>query len=84
MTGTIDRWLQLTELAQMFGLSEESLKRFAKNHGFPLRRLTPYSTPGMLESELVEWLKAQPMVGRPIRAKGARKTQGARKTRRSH
>jgi hypothetical protein len=62
----------------MFGLSEESLKRFAKNHGFPLRRLTPYSTPGVLESELVEWLKAQPMVGRPIRAKRARKSRRPR------
>jgi hypothetical protein len=48
----------LGELAELFGLSEESMKRVAKNHGFPLRRLTPYATPGVLESELFRWLKA--------------------------
>ena len=69
MTGIIDQWLQLGELAKLFGLSEESIKRVAKNHGFPLRRLTPYATPGVLESELVHWLKAQPLVGKPIRVK---------------
>ena len=65
MTGIIDQWLQLPELAKLFDLSEESIKRVAKNHGFPLRRLTPYATPGVLESELVHWLKAQPLVGNP-------------------
>ena len=72
-----DRWMQVGELAKLFGLSEESIKRLAKNHGFPLRRLTPYATPGVLESELVRWLKAQPRVGQPIRfnriIKGRRK-----------
>jgi len=67
MTGTIDRWIQLGELAKSFGLSEDSIKRLAKNNGFPLRRLTPYATPGVLESELVRWLKAQPLVGKPVR-----------------
>ena len=66
--GVIDRWLTLAELAELFGLSEESIKRFAKKHGFPLRRLTPYATPGVLESELFSWLKAQPLVGRAVRA----------------
>jgi CheY-like chemotaxis protein len=60
MTGTVDGWLQLAELARMFGLREESIKRLAKTHGFPLRRLTPYATPGVLESELVCWLKSNP------------------------
>jgi hypothetical protein len=46
MLGGIDQWLQLAELAELFGLSEESIKRLAKSHGFPLRRLTPYATPG--------------------------------------
>jgi hypothetical protein len=67
MTWTIDRWLQLAELAKLFGISEESIKRLAKNRGFPLRRVTPYATPGVLESELVVWLKAQPLIGQPIR-----------------
>ena len=67
----LDQWLPLTELARMFGLSEESIKRLAKTHGFPLRRLTPYATPGVLESEMVSWLKAQPHVGQPVRVKRA-------------
>ena len=45
-TGVIDQWLTLGELAKLFGLSEESIKRLSKNHGFPLRRLTPYATQG--------------------------------------
>lgn len=68
MTWINDRWLQLAELAKLFGLSEESLKRLAKNRGFPLRRVTPYATPGVLESELVLWLKAPPLIGQRIRA----------------
>jgi hypothetical protein len=58
----------------MFGLSEESIKRLAKAQGFPLRRLTPYATPGVLESELISWLKAQPQVGAPVRGKRMTKT----------
>jgi hypothetical protein len=50
-----------------FGLSEDSIKRLAKNHGLPLRRVSPFAMPGALESELVEWLKAQPLVGPPVR-----------------
>jgi hypothetical protein len=29
MTGVIDNWLQIGELAKLFGLSEESMKRLA-------------------------------------------------------
>jgi predicted DNA-binding transcriptional regulator AlpA len=76
MNNNADRWIQLGELAKLFGLSEESMKRIAKNHGFPLRRLTPYATPGVLESELFRWLKAQPLVGHPIRAKAAARSRG--------
>ncbi len=68
MSGILDRWLQITELVKLFGLSEESLKRVANKQRFPLRRLTPRATPGVLESELVSWLKAQPLMGRPVRA----------------
>ena len=66
----------VAELAKLFGLSEESIKRLAKNHGFPLRRLTPYATPGVLESELIRWLKAQPLIGQAIRATARRKKSG--------
>jgi len=82
MTGTVDRWIQLAELARMFGLSEESIKRLAKTHGFPLRRLTPYATPGVLESELVSWLKDQPHVGPPVRTISRAKSRP--KNRRKH
>jgi hypothetical protein len=57
----------LGELAELFGLSEESIKRFAKKNGFPLRRLTPYAKPGVIESAFLRWLKAQPLVGRAVR-----------------
>jgi hypothetical protein len=30
----------------MFGLSELSIKRLAKTHGWRLRRVTPFATPG--------------------------------------
>jgi hypothetical protein len=65
----IDPWIPLVELAKLFGLSAESMKRMAKTRGFPLRRLTPYAKPGVLESEFVRWLKAQPRVGGPVRNK---------------
>lgn len=85
MTGKVDQWLQLAEIAKMFGLSEESIKRLAKTHGFPLRRLTPYATPGVLESELIAWLKVQPHVGAPVREKRAlrRKPPSAKKVKES-
>jgi hypothetical protein len=67
MMGCTNRWLQLTEIAKLFGLSEDSIKRLAKNHGLPLRRVSPFATPGALEAELVEWLKSQPLVGPPVR-----------------
>lgn len=69
MMGFIDRWLQLSEIARLFGLSEDSIKRLAKNHGLPLRRVSPFATPGALETELVAWLKNQPLVGPPVRPK---------------
>ena len=68
-----DRWLQLSEMAKMFGLSEESIRRLAKTHGLPLRRVTPFATPGALESELIKWLKAQPRTGAPVRSRSLTK-----------
>lgn len=51
-------------------MSEELIKFLDKNHGLALRRLTPFGTPGVLESKLMSWLKAQPDVGQPVRPKG--------------
>jgi hypothetical protein len=52
-TGIIDQWLTLGELAKLFGLSEESIKRLAKKNGFPLPRLTPYATPALAHSSMI-------------------------------
>ena len=76
MTTCMDRWLQLRVIARLFGLSEDSIKRLAKNHGLPLRRVTPLATPGVLETELIVWLKSQPRIGPPVRR---RKRQRSRK-----
>jgi hypothetical protein len=67
LLGKVDRWRQLAEIAKMFGLSEESIKRLAKTHGFPLRRVTPFATPGALGSEFLQWLNGQPRVAAPVR-----------------
>jgi hypothetical protein len=62
------RWIKLDEIAAMFGLSEESVLRISKTHGLPLKRVTPFATPGCLESELIDWIKRQPPTGRAVRA----------------
>jgi hypothetical protein len=67
MFGCTDRWLQLPGIAKLFGLSEDSIKRLAKNHALPLRRVTPLAIPGVLETELIEWVKT--LIGPPIRNK---------------
>jgi hypothetical protein len=67
MMGCTDRWLQLPEIAKLFGLSEDSIRRLAKNYALPLRRVTPLATPGVLETELIAWLKNQPLIGQPVR-----------------
>jgi hypothetical protein len=64
-----DKWIPLAEIAKLFGLSEETIRRLVKNTSLPLRRVTPYATPGALESELVAWLKAQPLTGKTARRK---------------
>lgn len=73
MTDAMDKWVSIRELSTMFGVSQESIGRLAKSRDFPLRRLTPYATPGVLQSELFSWLKAQPRVGQPIRIRTTRK-----------
>ena len=67
-----DRWITLTELAAMFHLTERSLRyTIAPQRGMPLRRLTPYSKPGILESEFIAWVKTQPMLGDCLEPKPA-------------
>lgn len=69
MTGTIDRWIQLAELAELFGLSEESIKRLAKQNGFPLRRLTAYAIPGSPRVRVPALVESSAPVGRAVRTK---------------
>lgn len=69
MIGCIDRWLQLPEIAKLFGLGQDSIERLAKNHTLAPRRVTPFATPGVLECELIAWLKRQPRIGPPVRHK---------------
>lgn len=49
MNAVLEPVLQIEQIAKLFTLSEESTKRPAKNHGFILRRLTPYATAGVLQ-----------------------------------
>ena len=67
MTTCTDRWLQLRMITRLFGLSEDSIKRLAKNQGLPLRRVTPLAIPGVRETELIAWLKRQLRIGPPVR-----------------
>ncbi len=62
-----DRWVTIEELGQMLGLSKLALQQLAKGRGLPLRRVTPYATPGVLESELIPWIKKQPRLGSAIK-----------------
>lgn len=66
-----DRWITLTELAEMFRLTERSLRYTIAPRGLPLRRITPYSKPGLLESEFVAWIKTQPLLGDCLESKPA-------------
>jgi hypothetical protein len=65
------QWIKLDEIAALFGLSEESILRMSKSHGLPLKRVTPFATPGCLEEDLVKWLKRQPRIGKAVRAEPA-------------
>ena len=69
MTGCTDRWLQLREIPKLFGLSEDSIKRLAKNHELPLRQVTSLATPGVLDTSLIAWPKSQLRIGPPVRHK---------------
>ena len=69
MTGCTDRWLQLGETPELFGLSEDSIRRLAKKHELPLRRVASLATPGLLETSLIAWPKSQLRIGPPVRHK---------------
>lgn len=64
----MQRWIKLDEIAAMFGLSKESILRIAKTHGLPLKRITPFATPGCLQTDLFKWIERQPRAGKAVRA----------------
>lgn len=61
-----DRWLSLTDIARFLGLSERSVLEL-EQQGLPLRRVTPKANPGILESELLAWIKRRPRKGGSLR-----------------
>lgn len=63
--GLRDRWLSLAQLAEFLGLTERSVLRLGRQ-GLPLRRVTPRATPGVLESELLAWIRKRPKLGLPV------------------
>lgn len=60
----MDRWIPLTDdrphaycLCTLFGLSSRAIKSLAKERGLPLRRVSPNATPGIIQSELIAWIR---------------------------
>ena len=52
-----DRWMLSPEIAKMLDVSEATLVTLKKFRGLPIRRVTRQSAPGLLHSELIDWLK---------------------------
>jgi hypothetical protein len=63
----MDHWLQLKDVAKMFGLSQESIKRLANSHDHPFDGLPLLQLPAQLNRKSLSGLKAQPRVGPPVR-----------------
>lgn len=62
----MDRWIPLTadsvhteSLSSLLGLSPETIKLMARERGFPLRRPSERGTPGVIQSEFLDWMRAQ-------------------------
>jgi hypothetical protein len=53
------RFLVIDELSELLDLGENSLKLLALKEGLPLRRRW-----GVLELELIEWIKSHPVIGK--------------------
>jgi hypothetical protein len=71
----MQRWIKLDEIAAMFGLSEESILRISKTRGLPLKRITPFATPGCLQTHLFKWLEQQPRAGKAVRVERREKAK---------
>lgn len=62
----MDRWIPLTDdrphadcLSRLLGLSPDTIMQIAKLRGLPLRRISRQSTPGVIQSEFLAWVKEQ-------------------------
>lgn len=60
----MDRWIPLTDdrphadsLSRLLGLSADTIKAMAREHGLPLRRVSHKATPGVIQSELLDWIR---------------------------
>jgi hypothetical protein len=71
MIGMLDQWLPLAELARMFGLSEEAIKRLAKTFGFLLRGRYPTRPRECSSPRWCTTCKPSPMGGSRFAAKRA-------------
>lgn len=62
----MDRWIPLTDdrahadsLSRLLGLAPETIRQMAKLRGLPLRRISRQSTPGVILSEFLAWVREQ-------------------------
>lgn len=62
----MDRWIPLTDdrphaesLSSLLGLSADTIRQIAKARGLPLRRISRQSTPGVIQSEFIAWVREQ-------------------------
>jgi hypothetical protein len=62
----MDRWIPLTAdsihtecLSTLLGLSPATIKLMARERGFPLRRPSERGTPGVIQSEFLDWMREQ-------------------------
>lgn len=60
----MDRWIPLTDdrphadcLSRLLGLSPRAIKALSRESGFPLRRPSEHGTPGVIQSEFLEWIR---------------------------
>ena len=60
----MDRWIPLTTdkphtecLSDLLGLSSVAIKTMARERKFPLRRPSERGTPGVIQSEFLDWMR---------------------------
>jgi prophage regulatory protein len=59
-----ERYLSLRQVREMIGVSSTTLWRWQRQGQFPPRRILGQGRVGWLESEIIEWMKTRPAIGR--------------------